>query len=92
MSCPRCPHCIAAGAYDFIAPDDPALEAPDRRCRAQVPARTYRAAGRCQKWKNLKLVKMTGIGFKESFLLCPHHVAEFNRKKYVTVVKETANK
>lgn len=25
MSCPKCPHCIASGAYGLIDPKDPAL-------------------------------------------------------------------
>jgi hypothetical protein len=25
MSCPRCPHCIASGAFGLIDPSDPAL-------------------------------------------------------------------
>lgn len=25
MSCPRCPHCIAAGAFGVLDPSDPAL-------------------------------------------------------------------
>ena len=43
MSCPRCPHCLASGAFGLIDPNDPALTtnqppAPKKELLARVRA------------------------------------------------------
>ena len=55
MPCPHCKHCLAA-------------ERSTRRCKAIVPAQSYRAEGQCQKPGN----KATG--------LCGHHEKHPPRK------------